>query len=94
MINLISSYDKVTCLVVEAKAVHVVYLDFTKAFDNVSRSLLLEKLATYILDGCKNWLAGWPREWWGMELNPAGGWSLVVFPRARMRPVLFNYLYQ
>ncbi|GAB0199824.1 mitochondrial enolase superfamily member 1 [Grus japonensis] len=30
--NLISFYDKVTCLADEGKAVDVVYLDFTKAF--------------------------------------------------------------
>ncbi|GAB0195089.1 mitochondrial enolase superfamily member 1 [Grus japonensis] len=33
--NLISFYNKVTCLVDEGKAVDVVYLDFSKAFDTV-----------------------------------------------------------
>lgn len=61
--NLISSYDQVTCLVDEGKAVDVVYLDFSKAFDAVSHSILLEKLAAHGLDGCtlcwvKNWLDG------------------------------------
>ena len=60
--NLIS-YDKVTHLVDEGKAVDVVYLDFSKAFDTVSHSILLEKLAAHGLDGCtlcrlKNWLDG------------------------------------
>ncbi|GAB0208330.1 mitochondrial enolase superfamily member 1 [Grus japonensis] len=48
--NLISFYDQVTCLVDEGKAVDVVYLDFTKAFNTVSHSILLEKLAAHGLD--------------------------------------------
>ncbi|KAK4823276.1 hypothetical protein QYF61_000371 [Mycteria americana] len=59
--NLISFYDKVTCLVDEGKAVDVVHLDFSKAFDTVSHSILLEKLAAHGLDGrtlcwVKSWL--------------------------------------
>ncbi|KAK4814558.1 hypothetical protein QYF61_023757 [Mycteria americana] len=61
--NLISFYDKVTRLMDEGKAVDVVYLDFSKAFDMVSHSILLEKLAAHGSDGCtlrwvKNWLGG------------------------------------
>ncbi|PKU48788.1 rna-directed dna polymerase from mobile element jockey-like [Limosa lapponica baueri] len=37
--NLISLYDKVTRLVAEGKAVDVVYLDFSKAFDTVSHRI-------------------------------------------------------
>jgi len=59
--NLISFYGQVTCLVDEGKAVDVVYLDFSKSFDTVPHSILLEKLAAHGLDGCtlrwiKNWL--------------------------------------
>ncbi len=63
MTNLISFYDWVTRLVDEGKAVDVVYLDFSKAFDTVSHSILLGKLAAcglgrYTLLWIKNWLGG------------------------------------
>ncbi|KAK4832198.1 hypothetical protein QYF61_021031 [Mycteria americana] len=79
--NLISFYDKVTCLVDEGKAVDVVYLDFSKAFDMVSHSILLEKLAAHGLDGCtlrwvKNWLDGRAQR---VVVNGAkSSWQLVT----------------
>ena len=57
--NLISFYDQVTCLVDEGKAVDVVYLDFIKAFDMVSHSIVLEKLATHGLDRYICWVNNW-----------------------------------
>jgi len=50
--NLISFCDQVTCLVDGGKAVNIVYLYFSKAFDTVRHSILLEKLAARDLDGC------------------------------------------
>lgn len=55
--------DEVTCVVNEEEAVDVAYLDFSKAFDTVSYSTLLEKLAAHALDRCtihwvKNWMDG------------------------------------
>ncbi|KAJ7411480.1 rna-directed dna polymerase from mobile element jockey-like [Willisornis vidua] len=54
---------RVTRLVNEGKAVDVVYLGFSKAFDTVSHNMLLEKLAAHSLDRVtlcwvKNWLDG------------------------------------
>ena len=49
--NLISFYDKMTHLVDEGKPVDVVYPNFSKAFDTVSHSILLEKLAAHGLEG-------------------------------------------
>ncbi|RMC09422.1 hypothetical protein DUI87_13746 [Hirundo rustica rustica] len=61
--NLITFYEQVTCLVDAGRAVGVVYLDFSKAFDTVSHSTLLDKLAARGLDRSplcwvRNWLDG------------------------------------
>ncbi|GAB0205387.1 mitochondrial enolase superfamily member 1 [Grus japonensis] len=62
--HLISFYDKVTTsLVDEGKAVDAASLDFSKTFDTISHSILLEKLAAHDLDGCTGWMVV-PKEWW------------------------------
>ena len=48
--NLISFHDKMICSVGEGKAVDVVHLDFSEAFDTISQSIVLEKLAAHGLD--------------------------------------------
>ena len=58
--NLISFYDLVARLVDEGKAVDVVYLDFSKAFDTVSHSILLQKVVDRGLD---RYTLGWVRNW-------------------------------
>ena len=60
MSNLISFYNWVTRLVDEGKALDVVYLDFSKAFDTVSHSILPGKLAARDLD---RYTLLWVRKW-------------------------------
>jgi len=48
--NLIAFYDGVTGWVDEGRAMDVVYLDFSKAFNTVSRNILLGKLRKCGLD--------------------------------------------
>jgi len=79
--NLVSFYDQVTCLVDQGKTVDVVCLDFSKAFDTVPHSILLEKLAAHGLDGCtlrwiKNWLNG--RAQRVVVNGPKSSWRLVT----------------
>ncbi|KAK4826412.1 hypothetical protein QYF61_008945 [Mycteria americana] len=58
--NLITFYDKVTYSVDVGQTVEIVYLDFSKAFDTVSHSFLLEKLMRYGLD---KWSVRWVGNW-------------------------------
>lgn len=51
MSNLITFCDEMTCIVDKGKDVDVVYLDFSKAFDTISHSVL-KNLSAHGLDGC------------------------------------------
>ncbi|KAJ7423818.1 hypothetical protein BTVI_08709 [Pitangus sulphuratus] len=60
LINLISFYNQVTLMVGEEKAVDVVYLDFSKAFDTVTHGIRLKKLTAHGLDrGTLCWVKSW-----------------------------------
>ncbi|CAM5111223.1 unnamed protein product [Natator depressus] len=58
--NLITFYDEITGSVDEGKAVDVLFLDFSKAFDMVSHSILVSKLKKYGLD---EWTIRWIESW-------------------------------
>jgi len=58
--NLIPFYDDVTGWVDEGRAMDVVYLDFSKAFDTVSHNILLGKVRKCGLD---EWSGRWTENW-------------------------------
>ncbi|CAM5178580.1 unnamed protein product [Eretmochelys imbricata] len=58
--NLIAFYDEITDSVDMGKVVDVIYLDFSKAFDMVSHSILASKLKKYVLD---DWTIRWTESW-------------------------------
>jgi len=73
--NLISFYDQGTCLVDDGKSLDVFYLDFSKAFDTASHSILLKKLAARGLDGCTLLLDEELAEW--LITGSCGEWSSI-----------------
>ncbi|RMC11971.1 hypothetical protein DUI87_11104 [Hirundo rustica rustica] len=82
----------VTRLVDAERAVDVVHLDFSKAFDTVPHSTLLDKLAAHGLDRStlcwvRNWLDGQTQR---MALHPAGDSHQWCPSGSVLGPVLFN----
>lgn len=89
LMNQISLCDKITHFVDEGKAVDVVCLHLSMAFDTFCHGFLLEKLAAH------SWLGQMPYspdkklpvwlgpESGGMELHPAHGWSPLLLPKAQ-----------
>lgn len=58
--NLVEFFEEVTKEVDKGKAVDVVYMDFSKAFDKVPHGRLLQKVQVHGIEGD---LAVWIRNW-------------------------------
>ncbi|PKU43990.1 rna-directed dna polymerase from mobile element jockey- hypothetical protein [Limosa lapponica baueri] len=58
--NLIAFYDVMTGWTDEGRAVDIVYLDFSKAFDTVSHSILIRNLRQC---GLEEWTVRWTENW-------------------------------
>jgi len=95
--NLTAFYDGMAGWVVEGRAVDVVYLDFSKAFDTVSHNILLGKLRKCGLD---EWLVRWIENWLNgraqrvIVSSAEFGWRLVTsgIPQGSvLSPALFNF---
>ena len=58
--KLVAFYDGITSWVDGGRAVDVIYLDFSKAFDTVSHDILLAKLIKCAID---EWTVRWVENW-------------------------------
>jgi len=78
--NLIAFYDGMTGWVDEGRAMDVVYLDFSKAFDTVSHNILISKLRKCGLDE-------WSVRWIENRLNGRTQRAVVSVAESSWRPV-------
>ncbi|GAB0209470.1 probable global transcription activator SNF2L2 [Grus japonensis] len=94
--NLIAFYDEMTGLMDEGKAVHVVYLDFIKAFDTVSHNSLIDKLMKWTVRRIENWLNCWAQmvrdldrleKWPERNLMKFSKGTCPVLPLGRKNPM-------
>lgn len=86
--NLISFYNDMTSLMDEGRAVDIVYLDFSKAFDTVSHKIPIDKLLKWPL------LDGQTARWFENCLN---GWAqrvVVSGTKSSWRPVVTRGILQ
>lgn len=58
--NLTSFYDKVTHVADQGKPTNVIFLNFKKALDTVSQSILLDKVSSIQLD---KYITQWVNSW-------------------------------
>ncbi|CAM4653151.1 unnamed protein product [Lepidochelys kempii] len=78
--NLIAFCDGITGSVDKGKAVDLIYLDFSKAFDMVSHSILASQLKKYGLD---EWTIRWIESWLDRQAQRAvinslmSSWQLI-----------------